>query len=94
MVSHMDHRHSSHPDIVNRLKRVDGHLRRIIAMIEDGRPCVDIAQQLQAVEKAITQAKKTLIHDHLEHCIGDAAEAASGSGRASITELRDIARYL
>ena len=39
-------RHASHPDIVNRLKRADGHLQKIIRMVEDGRPCADLAQQL------------------------------------------------
>lgn len=53
--------HQSHPEIVKRLKRADGHLRGVIEMIEGGRPCLDIAQQLHAVEKAIAQAKKTLI---------------------------------
>ena len=47
------HRHQSHSDVVKRLKRAEGHLRSIITMIEDGRECVDIAQQLHAVEKAV-----------------------------------------
>ena len=33
--------HGSHTDIIKRLKRVEGHLRSVIAMIEDGRSCVD-----------------------------------------------------
>ena len=63
------HLHETHPEIVKRLKRADGHLRSVIEMIEAGRPCLDIAQQLHAVEKAIGQAKKTLIQDHLDHCL-------------------------
>eukprot|EP01133_Synstelium_polycarpum_P004262 gene4262-4973_t len=46
------HTHQSHEAIIKRLKRADGHLRGIITMIEEGRQCVDIAQQLHAVEKA------------------------------------------
>lgn len=64
-------RHTSHPDIINRLKRADGHLRSIIEMLEAGRPCLDVAQQLQAVEKAVAQAKKAVIHDHIDHCLED-----------------------
>ena len=80
--------HASHPAVIARLKRADGHLRSVIAMIEAGRPCLDIAQQLQAVEKAVANAKRTLIHDHMDHCLdADASEA----DRA---ELRDITRYL
>ena len=55
-----DHRHGSHLDIVKRLKRAEGHLRSVVAMIEGGKPCVDIAQQLHAVEKAVAQANRRL----------------------------------
>ena len=88
------HRHSSHPAIAKRLKRANGHLRSVIEMIETGRPCLDIAQQLQAVEKAIAQAKKTLIHDHLGHCLDEAALPAASGARKSIGEFKEIAKYL
>jgi DNA-binding FrmR family transcriptional regulator len=65
------HRHETHPEIVKRLKRAEGHLKSVIAMIEAGKSCLDIAQQLHAVEKAITNAKRTLIQDHLDHCLED-----------------------
>src|SRR6188508_1726055 len=45
--------HHSHPEIVKRLKRVQGHLRSVVSMIEEGRPCLEIAQQLHAVEKLV-----------------------------------------
>ncbi|MBW4653339.1 MAG: metal-sensing transcriptional repressor [Kaiparowitsia implicata GSE-PSE-MK54-09C] len=88
------HRHATHPQIVKRLKRADGHLKSVIDMIEGGRPCLDIAQQLHAVEMAIAQAKKTLIHDHLDHCLADAVGPLADADRAQIDEFRDIARYL
>ncbi|MDR4126718.1 MULTISPECIES: metal-sensing transcriptional repressor [Alcaligenaceae] len=62
-------KHSTHPDIVKRLKRADGHLRHVIGMIEGGDSCLDIARQLAAVESAVTAAKRVLIHDHIDHCI-------------------------
>jgi len=58
--------HQSHPEIVRRLRRAKGHLRSMIDMIETPRPCLEVAQQLHAVKRAIAQAKKTLIHDHIE----------------------------
>lgn len=82
-------RHSTHPKIINRLKRAEGHLRRVIGMIEEERTCHDIAQQLHAVEKAIVQAKRTLIHDHIDHCLDDA-----GGQHADISEFKAITRYL
>ena len=86
--------HQTHPDIVKRLKRAEGHLRTIIDMIEGQRPCLDIAQQLHAVEKALGAAKKVLIHDHIDHCLERAVGVrASGSG-APIEEFKEITKYL
>src|SRR3546814_11202332 len=76
-----DHRHASHTAIVKRLSRAGGHLRSIVEMIEAGRPCVDIAQQLHAVEKAVANAKKALITDHNYHCLSH-AEADKNLGSA------------
>ena len=86
--------HQTHPEIVKRLKRADGHLRSIIEMIEGRRPCLDIAQQLHAVEKAICQAKKTLIQDHLDHCLEDVVGPLASDQRRSIDEFKEITKYL
>jgi len=86
--------HDSHPAIIRRLKRADGHLQAIIKMIEQGNPCVQIAQQLQAVENAIDNAKKALIHDHISECIERPLKAAGSAGRGPLKELRLIAKYL
>lgn len=86
--------HATHPEIVNRLKRAEGHLRSIIAMIENERPCLDIAQQMHAVEKAVAQAKKTLIQDHIDNCLEDAVGGLSRERRRSIEEFKAIAKYL
>ena len=90
--------HTTHPGIVKRLKRADGHLQSVIRMIEDGRACVDIAQQLHAVEKAITQAKRVLIQDHVDHCLDTALDDAAGKIGTDIkeltTEFKAIAKYL
>ena len=82
------HVHATHPALIARLKRADGHLRGVIGMIEDGKPCLDIAQQLQAVEKAVANAKRALIHDHMDHCLDEDHSPADRD------ELKAIARYL
>ncbi|TIP72500.1 MAG: metal-sensing transcriptional repressor [Mesorhizobium sp.] len=89
-----EHRHSSHPEIVKRLRRAEGHLRSVVSMIEDGKPCLDVAQQLHAVEKAVAQAKRTLIHDHLDHCLEEAVGPLPRERRGSVDEFKEIAKYL
>jgi len=89
-----DHRHQTHPEIVKRLKRADGHLRSIIEMIEGGRSCLEVAQQLHAVEKAIGQAKKTLVQDHLDHCLEEAVGLLPREQRRPIDEFKEITKYL
>lgn len=85
-------RHASHADALKRLRRAEGHLRSVIAMIEGGRPCLDLAQQLAAVETAIVAAKRTLIQDHIDHCLDRAVE--EGKAEEALAEFREIAKYL
>lgn len=85
-------KHASHPAIIKRLRRANGHLASVIAMIEDERPCVDLAQQLHAVESAVANAKRELIHDHIENCLE--AGDAGGTDRTSLAELKQLAKYL
>lgn len=84
-------KHISHSEILKRLKRANGHLVAVIGMIEEGRPCVDLAQQLHAVESAITNAKRELIQDHIEHCLGDGMETGE---KTAMTEFKMLAKYL
>ncbi len=83
--------HTTRPGIIPRLKRAEGHLRSIITMLEEGKPCLHLAQQLHAVVTAIARAKKELIHDHIEHCLeGDGGITV----KAALAELKLFAKYL
>jgi len=86
--------HQSHPDVIRRLKRAEGHLRSVIAMLENGRSCLDIAQQLAAVEKAVVNAKKLLIHDHIDHCLDRAVGTGAKSEGDTVAEFKAITKYL
>jgi uncharacterized protein len=86
--------HDSHPEIVKRLKRAEGHIRRVILMFDEGRSCLDLAQQLHAVEKAIGEAKRQLIHDHVDHCLDATASGNGRRTRTAVAEFKAISRYL
>lgn len=90
----MSGKHESHAMVLKRLQRARGHLGNVIGMIEEGRPCGELAQQLHAVERAIGAAKKALIHDHLHHCLEGALAATGPKGAHMAAEFRDIAKYL
>ena len=85
-------RHASHADIVKRLKRAEGHMRGVVAMIEGGRPCLELAQQLQAIESAVANAKRTLIENHIDHCLDRAIE--EGKAEAALSEFRALTKFL
>jgi len=87
-------KHQSHPEIIKRLKRAEGHLRSTIGMIEAGRPCVDLAQQLHAIENAIANAKRELIHDHIDHCLDDAVASNGKPAKAALAEFKALSKYL
>jgi DNA-binding FrmR family transcriptional regulator len=88
------HSHESHPEILNRLKRAQGHLGKIIQMIDEEKTCLEIAQQLQAVESAVTNAKRRLIQDHIDHCLAHIAGSSSSASQNALEEFKQIAKYL
>lgn len=86
--------HHGHPEVVARLRRADGHLASTIEMIEKGRSCLAIAQQLQAVESAVEKALKLLIQEHLEHCLDEAVDHLPAEARKAINDFKSVVRYL
>ncbi len=86
--------HVSHPEIVRRLKQAHGQLAAILAMFAERRACTELAQQLQSVESVIHAAKRTLIQDHVEHCIGDAVAAGGMDAQQALAEFRALSKYL
>lgn len=55
--------------LLNRLNRIEGQVRGISRMIEDGRYCIDVLTQLQAVRAALGRVETEMLRDHLGHCI-------------------------
>ena len=86
--------HHSHKDVVSRLNRAAGQIKTVVAMIEGQRSCLDIAQQLHAVEMAVGAAKKVLIKDHIDHCLDVATEDSRSARRAAVEEFKQITKYL
>jgi DNA-binding FrmR family transcriptional regulator len=77
--------------ILNRLKRVEGQVRGVAAMIEDERYCIDVLTQLRAVRAALVRVETAMLKDHLSHCIEDAIVGGSASEqRKKAAELVEL----
>lgn len=55
-----------------RLKRIEGQVRGLQRMVEEGRYCADILTQIASVHEALRSVGKLMMRNHLEHCITDA----------------------
>ena len=86
--------HAADPALLARLRRAEGHLRAIVTMVQEGRDCISIAQQLQAVEAALVAAKREMIQHHIDHCLEDRLPEQDAKGVSLAAELKTLARYL
>lgn len=86
--------HTDNKDLLNRLKRAQGHLATIVRMVEENRDGLEIAQQMQAVVGALQNAKTALVTDHIEHHLEEAIGPLSREVRAELERLAKMAKYL
>ncbi|PIE35227.1 hypothetical protein CSA56_05080 [candidate division KSB3 bacterium] len=63
------HQHKKTRAVVNRLSRIEGHVRSIKTMVEDQRDCTEVLVQIAAVRSAINKVGKVVLEDHLENCL-------------------------
>ncbi len=63
--------------IINRLSRVEGHVRGIKTMVQESRPCPDVLVQIAAVRGALDRVARIILDEHLTECVARAAEAGN-----------------
>jgi DNA-binding FrmR family transcriptional regulator len=75
-------------DVVKRLRRAEGQIRGVIAMLEAGRDCADVVTQLAAVARALDKAGFKIISSGLQQCLtAQAAGEDSGPDMAQMEKL-------
>lgn len=85
--------HADHRKQLGRLRRVEGQVRGIAAMVEDGRYCVDILTQLQAARAALARIEREILDDHANACVAAAAASDDKDAqRAKLGELTELLR--
>ena len=86
--------HQADPEIRRGLAQARGHIDSILSMLTEDRSCIDLAQQLQAVESTIRKVKRALVEDHMQHCIADAANSGTMSGEDALRQFKALTKYL
>jgi DNA-binding FrmR family transcriptional regulator len=75
--------------LVNRLSRIEGHIRGIKTMIQEHRPCPEVLTQVAAVRGALDKVACTILDEHLTECVVQAAKQGdSAKIDQEIAELR------
>ena len=80
-----------HEDALLRLKSIEGHIRGIQRMIEEDKYCIDVIQQVQAVQAALNKVSTMLLDGHLNSCTITAIQGDDPAERARVLkEITDI----
>ncbi|SHE89910.1 metal-sensing transcriptional repressor [Alkalibacter saccharofermentans] len=73
---------------INLLKTAKGQIDGIIKMLEDGRYCIDISNQIIAVQGLLKKTNLDVLDNHIKHCVKEAIK--EGNEDAKIKELTQI----
>jgi DNA-binding FrmR family transcriptional regulator len=65
---------TTHTENKARLARIEGQVRAINRMIDEGEYCIDIITQIQAARSALQSVSKNILEKHLKHCVAGALE--------------------
>lgn len=77
--------------ILNRMNYIIGHLKANLKMVEEGRYCIDIIHQNEAVMAALRKVNELILKNHLETCVTDAIRGKSEKERKRVFgELMEV----
>ncbi|EKD65351.1 MAG: hypothetical protein ACD_50C00115G0009 [uncultured bacterium] len=76
--------------ILHRLKIVQGHLGKVIGMVESDQYCIDVIHQSQAVQRALEEADAVILENHLKTCVVD--HIKKGNVKVSTEEVMKVFR--
>ena len=64
--------------VVRRLKLIEGQVRGVMKMVEEGKPCEDILIQIGSAKAALHKAGQAILEGHLHHCVLDGIKEGNG----------------
>ncbi len=79
--------HKKRKEIINRLSRIEGHVRGLRRMVEEDKDCPDLLVQVAAIRAALNQVGRVLLEDHMETCVIEAAK--EGQSEKALSDLKE-----
>ncbi|MEE2897462.1 MAG: metal-sensitive transcriptional regulator [Gemmatimonadota bacterium] len=70
--------------IVRRLKSVEGHVRGVERMVQDDAYCIDIVNQVLAIQRALKKVSSLLLDKHLHHCVTTAIQGTDDAEKEQV----------
>lgn len=89
---HVVNKHAQHKQVIERLSKIEGHVRGIKKMAEDGKDCEDVLIQISAVTAALRNLSVIILQDHLDHCIVEAIN--EGKGAEALEEFSNAIKHV
>ena len=89
----MDHgkKGADHRAQLSRINRIEGQVRGVKNMVEEGKYCVDILTQIKAIRSALKGLELQILEGHANHCLMNAIESKSKSDvQEKINEIMDL----
>ena len=74
--------------ILHRLQIAQGHLKKVLQMVENGEYCIDVIHQSRAVQRALQEADSVILENHLKTCASDAIK--KGRQKEAIAEIMNV----
>jgi DNA-binding FrmR family transcriptional regulator len=74
------------PELLARLRRVEGQVRGVQRMVGEDAYCIDILTQIAAANSALKKVAVALIEDHIRHCIAEGTESSGPEREAKVVE--------
>ncbi len=78
-------------DVLNRLKSIAGHVNGITRMVEEDQYCIDVINQISAVQAALNKISLLVLDDHMHHCVTSAIRSDNADERERVLgEIREV----
>jgi DNA-binding FrmR family transcriptional regulator len=71
-------------DILRRLKSVEGHVRGVERMVDEGAYCIDVVNQVLAIQRALKKVSGLVLDQHLHHCVTKAIQGTDNAEKEQV----------